>query len=333
MKLASEKNRKTPNNESLNANLKAGILDVDCLQSQQNMHSKGLDVASGNGRLSQKYGNLKAGVFGKRGSQQEQHYVDLEVGESGFRDREHELASGGRGNGPYYGRGKKKNNRRRMNESLEKPPLPPQQAPGQETEFKPGQNGAVGEPHKVGGITERSIQSHGPCQRCQNCDGGSAKFLGLSIGFPTCFGRGSVQNISADLSSLPPTSSQRKTQRCQAVDQNEFVSSPELDNTYELQQDTASKSQLDKSADFISMKRPHTNTLALNIDSSNFEPSNYRGGGAQNMRYGPQSMKNVNFNHFEKPLAISPFRRPKRSVAFPQKGCHVNKRAPSEHLS
>lgn len=57
-KLASEKNHKTPNNESLNANLKGGILDVDCLQSQQNMQSKGLDVASGNGRLVPKYGNL-----------------------------------------------------------------------------------------------------------------------------------------------------------------------------------------------------------------------------------------------------------------------------------
>lgn len=86
-------------------------------------------------------------------------------------------------------------------------------------------------------------------------------------------------------------SSQRKTQACNAVDQNEFVSSPELDNdTYDMRrQDTEnSKSHLDKSADFLSMKcRPHTNTLALNIENSNFEPSNYRGGGANNIRYGP----------------------------------------------
>lgn len=49
------------------------------------------------------------------------------------------------------------------------------------------------------------------------------------------------------------------------------------------------------------------------------------------MRYGPQSMKNVHFTNFERPLAVSPFRRPKRSAALPQ-GCHVNKRVPSENL-
>lgn len=66
----------------------------------------------------------------------------------------------------------------------------------------------------------------------------------------------------------------RKGQACNAIDQNEFVSSPEENNTYEMQrQDTEpTKAHLDKSADFMSMKvRPHTNTLALNIDHSNFE--------------------------------------------------------------
>lgn len=43
-------------------------------------------------------------------------------------------------------------------------------------------------------------------------------------------------------------------------------------------------------------------------------------------------MKNVKFNNLERPFAVSPFRRPKRSAAIHQIGCHVNKRAPSEHL-
>ena len=68
----------------------------------------------------------------------------------------------------------------------------------------------------------------------------------------------------------------RKGHGCNAIDQNEFISSPEECNTLEMQrQDTEhTKTQLEKSADIMSMKvRPNANTLALNIEHSNYEQS------------------------------------------------------------
>ena len=108
-------------------------------------------MAGGNGRhlTKQRYWGLqKMTAFGKKSSQQDPHYVDLEVGESGLHNRDDEPVSAGHAPSSFFGRTKKKN-RRRMNESLqEKPPLPPQQASGGEADYKSGQNGAVGRSKK-----------------------------------------------------------------------------------------------------------------------------------------------------------------------------------------